>query len=210
MMITSVKRNKKNKDRLSVFVDDEFAFSISEDDYLSLNLYEKSEIAEETIEYIKNTVNFNEAKARAVRYLSLQIRTEKEVRDKLESEGYNRECISRVIDELKAIGYINNELYAQKYVYDRSKLSPMSKRMMKLKLMSKGIPEETADEVLADWKAEDTDVARNLVRKKFGKYDLKDEKIINKAYRFLAHRGFNRDTIREVLREFDAEPDGEV
>ena len=137
MMITSVKRNKKNKDRLSVFVDDEFAFSISEDDYLSLNLYEKSEIAEETIEYIKNTVNFNEAKARAVRYLSLQIRTEKEVRDKLESEGYNRECISRVIDELKAIGYINNELYAQKYVYDRSKLSPMSKRMMKLKLMSK-------------------------------------------------------------------------
>ena len=210
MMITSVKRNKKNKDRLSVFVDDEFAFSISEDDYLSLNLYEKSEIAEETIEYIKNTVNFNEAKARAVRYLSLQIRTEKEVRDKLESEGYNRECISRVIDELKAIGYINNELYAQKYVYDRSKLSPMSKRMMKLKLMSKGIPEETADEVLADWKAEDTDVARNLVRKKFGKYDMKDEKIINKAYRFLAHRGFNRDTIREVLREFDAEPDGEV
>jgi regulatory protein len=210
MMITSVKRNKKNKDRLSVFVDDEFAFSISEDDYLSLNLYEKSEIAEETIEYIKNTVNFNEAKARAVRYLSLQIRTEKEVRDKLESEGYNRECISRVIDELKAIGYINNELYAQKYVYDRSKLSPMSKRMMKLKLMSKGIPEETADEVLADWKAEDTDVARNLVRKKFGKYDLKDEKIIKKAYRFLAHRGFNRDTIREVLREFDAEPDGEV
>jgi regulatory protein len=53
-------------------------------------------------------------------------------------------------------------------------------------------------------------VARNLVRKKFGKYDLKDEKIIKKAYRFLAHRGFNRDTIREVLREFDAEPDGEV
>ena len=82
--------------------------------------------------------------------------------------------------------------------------------MMKLKLMYKGIPEETADEVLADWKAEDTDVARNLVRKKFGKYDLKDEKIIKKAYRFLAHRGFNRDTIREVLREFDAEPDGEV
>ena len=207
MMITSVKRNKKNKDRLSVFVDDEFAFSISEDDYLSLNLYEKSEIAEETIEYIKNTVNFNEAKARAVRYLSLQIRTEKEVRDKLESEAITR---MHIVSRAQSNRYINNELYAQKYVYDRSKLSPMSKRMMKLKLMSKGIPEETADEVLADWKAEDTDVARNLVRKKFGKYDLKDEKIIKKAYRFLAHRGFNRDTIREVLREFDAEPDGEV
>ena len=64
----------------------------------------------------------------------------------------------------------------------------MSKRMMKLELLSKGIPEEVADEVLADWKAEDKDVARSLVKRKFGKYDLRDGKIVKKAYMFLAHR----------------------
>ena len=137
MVITSVERNRKHRDRLSVFVDGRFAFTISEEDYLSLNLYEKSEITEETIEYIRNTVNFRDARSRAVRYLTLRIRTEKEVRDKLKSEGFDRECISRVIDELKAIGYINNQLYAQKYVFDRSKLKPMSKNMMKLQLLSK-------------------------------------------------------------------------
>ncbi|NMA33497.1 MAG: regulatory protein RecX [Clostridiaceae bacterium] len=209
MVITSVERNRKHRDRLSVFVDGRFAFTISEEDYLSLNLYEKSEITEETIEYIRNTVNFRDARSRAVRYLTLRIRTEKEVRDKLKSEGFDRECISRVIDELKAIGYINNQLYAQKYVFDRSKLKPMSKKMMKLQLLSKGISEETADEVLSDWKAEDSDVARSLVKRKFGKYDLGDEKILRKAYMFLAHRGFTGDTIREVLREFGAEPGDE-
>jgi len=203
--ITSVEKNRKYRDKLSVFIDGKFAFNISEKDYLSLNLYEKSEIDDKTIDYIRNTINFQEAKSRAVRYLTLRIRTEKEVRDKLKSEGYDNECIARVIDELKAIGYINNQLYAQKYVYDRSKLKPMSKRMLKLELLAKGIPEETADEVLADWKAEDADVARSLVKRKFGKYDMKDEKIIRKAFMFLAHRGFNRDTIKEVLREFDAE-----
>jgi len=203
--ITSVERNRKHRDKLSVYIDGKFAFNISEADYLSLNLYERSEIDEKTIDYIRNTINFQEAKSRAIRYLTLRIRTEKEVRDKLKSEGYDRECISRVIDELKAMGYINNQLYAQKYVYDRSKLKPMSKRMLKLELLAKGIPEETADEVLADWKAEDADVARSLVKRKFGKYDMKDEKIIRKAFMFLAHRGFNRDTIKEVLREFDAE-----
>ena len=205
MEITSVERNRKHRDKLSVYIDGKFAFNISEADYLSLNLYERSEIDEKTIDYIRNTINFQEAKSRAIRYLTLRIRTEKEVRDKLKSEGYDRECISRVIDELKAMGYINNQLYAQKYVYDRSKLKPMSKRMLKLELLAKGIPEETADEVLADWKAEDADVARSLVKRKFGKYDMKDEKIIRKAFMFLAHRGFNRDTIKEVLREFDAE-----
>jgi len=208
--ITSVERNRKYKDKLSVFIDGKFSFNISEDDYLSLNLYEKSEIDEKTIDYIKNTINFQEAKSRAVRYLSLRIRTEKEVRDKLRNEGYDRDCISRVIDELKAIGYINNQLYAQKYVYDRSKLKPMSKKMLKLEMMSKGIPEETAEEVLADWKAEDSDVARSLVKRKFGKYDLRDEKIMKKAYMFLAHRGFSRDTIKEVLREFDTEISDEL
>jgi len=203
--ITSVEKNRKYRDKLSVFIDGKFAFNISEKDYLSLNLYEKSEIDDKTIDYIRNTINFQEAKSRAVRYLTLRIRTEKEVRDKLKSEGYDNECIARVIDELKAIGYINNQLYAQKYVYDRSKLKPMSKRMLKLELLAKGIPEETADEVLADWKAEDADVAMSLVKRKFGKYDMKDEKIIRKAFMFLAHRGFNRDTIKEVLREFDAE-----
>ncbi|HOQ07505.1 MAG TPA: regulatory protein RecX [Clostridiales bacterium] len=205
MEITSVEKNRKYRDKLSVFIDGKFAFNISEKDYLSLNLYEKSEIDDKTIDYIRNTINFQEAKSRAVRYLTLRIRTEKEVRDKLKSEGYDNECIARVIDELKAIGYINNQLYAQKYVYDRSKLKPMSKRMLKLELLAKGIPEETADEVLADWKAEDADVAMSLVKRKFGKYDMKDEKIIRKAFMFLAHRGFNRDTIKEVLREFDAE-----
>lgn len=209
MEITSVERNRKHRDKLSVYIDGKFAFNISEADYLSLNLYERSEIDEKTIDYIRNTINFQEAKSRAIRYLTLRIRTEKEVRDKLKSEGYDRECISRVIDELKAMGYINNQLYAQKYVYDRSKLKPMSKRMMKLELLSKGIPEEVADEVLADWKAEDKDVARNLVKRKFGKYDLRDGKIVKKAYMFLAHRGFSGDTIKEVLRELDAEIEDE-
>ena len=209
MVITSIERSRKHKDKLSVFIDGKFSFTISEEDYLSLNLYEKSEITEETIEYIKNTVNFQKAKARAVRYLSLKIRTEQEVRDKLKSDGYDRECISRVIEELKAIGYINNQLYAQKYVFDRSKLKPMSKRMLKNKLLSKGIPEETADEVLGDWKFEDSDVARSLIKRKFGKYDLNDENIKKKAYMFLAHRGFDSHTIREVLREFNVGPNVE-
>ena len=91
MVITSIERSRKHKDKLSVFIDGKFSFTISEEDYLSLNLYEKSEITEETIEYIKNTVNFQKAKARAVRYLSLKIRTEQEVRDKLKSDGYYRE-----------------------------------------------------------------------------------------------------------------------
>ena len=201
MEITSVEKNKKNKDRLSVYIDGRFSFTISEEDYISLNLYDKTEINEETVEYIKDTLNFREAKSRAVRYLSLKLRTEREVREKLLNEGYDPDCTAKVIDELKAIGYINNKLYAQKYIFDRSKLKPLSKRMMRLELLSRGIPEETADEVLADWKVEDSVVAESLLKRKFGKYDMSDEKTLRKAYMFLVHRGFSRETIKEALND---------
>lgn len=205
LKITSVEKNKKNKDRLSIYIDDRFSFTISEEDYLTLNLYEKTEISEETIEYIKDTLNFREARSKAVRYLSLKLRTEKEVREKLLNQGYDPDCTTKVIDDLKAIGYINNKLYAQKYLFDRSKLRPASKRMMKLELLSRGIEEETADEVLADWKVEDSSVAESLLKRKFGKYDMSDKKILRKAYMFLVHRGFSRDTIKEALKAFGSD-----
>lgn len=202
MEITATEKNKKYKDRLSVYIDGKFSFTISEDDFISMNLYENPVLTEEKIDYIKNTLNFREAKALAVRYLSWKLRTEQEVRVKLRDEGYDGACVEQVIEELKSIGYINNKLYAQKYVFDRSKLKPRSKRLMRQELKSKGIPDDIADEVLDDWKIEDHVVAENLLKRKFGKYDLSDDKIRQKAYMFLLHRGFSHDTIAEALQNF--------
>lgn len=200
MEITSAERNKKNKNRLSICVDGKFAFTISEEDYISMNLYENPVLTEEKMDYIKNTLNFREAKSLAVRYLSMKIRTEKEVLKKLQDEGYGNVCAEQVVDELKAIGYINNKLYAQKYVFDRSKLKPLSKKLMKQELLIRGISEEIAEEVLDDWKVEDVSVAESLLKRKFGKYDMNDVTIMKKAYMFLSHRGFSYDTFREAYR----------
>lgn len=200
MEITSVEKSKRNKDRLSVYVDDKFSFTISEEDYISLNLYENTVLDEEKIDYIRNTLNFREAKSLAVKFLSMKIRTEKEVLQKILEEGYGEECAEKVISELKAIGYINNKLYTQKYIFDRSKLKPMSKKLIKQELLTRGISQEIIDEVLEDWNVEDSAVAESLLKRKFGKYDLSDEKIMKKAYMFLMHRGFSYDIIKEAIR----------
>lgn len=207
MEITSAEKNKKNRDRMSIYIDGQFAFTIGEEDFLSLNLYEKKEITAEELDYIKNTINFRSAKAAAVKYLSMKLRTEKEVRQKLHEEGYDSANIEKVIEELKAIGYINNKLYAQKYVFDRSKLKPKSKKLLKLELQSRGISPEIADEVLEDWNIDEAVIAEELVKKKFGKYDLRDEGIRKKVFMFLNHRGYNHEVMEEVLNKL--KEDGE-
>lgn len=199
MQITLIEKNKKNKDRFSVYIDDRFSFSITEDDYLSLHLYDKSELSQDEIDYIRNTVNFRAAKSSALKYLSYKLRTEKEVRIKLQEDGFDEYSAQMAIEELKALGYINNKIYVQKYVFDRSKLKPKSKKLIKLELQSKGIQEEIIDEVLNDWNVDETSVAESLIKRKFGKYDFKDDAVKRKAYMFLHHRGFAHDVIESVI-----------
>lgn len=199
MEITSCERNKKNKDRYSVYIDNSYAFSISEEDYISLGLYEKKEITEEEIDYIKNTVNFRAAKSDGIRYLTAKLRTAKEVELKLSGLGYDSSAAQKAVGELCALGYINNKLYVQKYVFDRSKLKPISKRMLKFELLGKGIAEHDIDEVLDSWDVDESVVAEGLVKKKFGKYDMKEDKTLQKIYNFLRHRGFSGELVEEVI-----------
>ena len=206
MKITSVEKNKKNRNRVSVFIEGRYGFSISEEDFLCLNLYEKKEITPEEMDYVNNEILFREAKALAVKYLALRLRSEGELRIKLRQEDYSHELIESVIEEVRSLGYINDKLYAQKYVYDRSKLKPKSKKMLKLELKAKGIPDEIADEALDDLKVDDASVAEGLVKKKFGKYDLSDEKIVKRIYSFLHHRGFRPEIIEGIVEKIKNEP----
>lgn len=199
MDITAVERNKKNKERFSIYIDGKFSFTIAEEDYISMNLYEKLVITDEELDYIKNTLNFRAAKNYAVSYLSSKIRTENEVRQKLNEEGFDSESVEKSIEELKAIGYINNKIYAQKYVYDRIKLKPKSKKFLKLELKSKGITDDIIDEVLDDWNLDESSVAEGLAKRKFGKYDMNDVNVKKKVYMFLKHRGYSHEIITGII-----------
>ncbi|HHW00068.1 MAG TPA: regulatory protein RecX [Clostridiaceae bacterium] len=203
MRITSVERNKKRKDMLAVYVDGEYSFSISEEDFISLSLYEKKDITSEEITHIKEEVNFRRAKAEAVKFLALRLRSEMEVAKKLMEKGFDKNTVQKVTDELKSMGYINDRLYIQKYIYDRIKLKPKSKRLIKYELMSKGISEADIDEVMKDWKADETVLAESMVRKKFGKYDTRDQKIQKRIYSFLQHRGFGFEVIDTVMNRIN-------
>lgn len=201
MKITATEQSKKYKEMIEIHIDGEFAFNLTQEDYLRLNLYEEVELNDERLEYIKEFVLLTKAKEDALRYLVTQIRTEQEVRLKLVNNGTDSNIAGKAIEELKAIGYINDTMYAQKFIYDRSKLKPKSKKMLKYELQNKGISEDIIDEVLDEWSVDESDMARALIKKKFGKYDLKDEKIKKKIYLFMQHRGFDYQMVRNLIQE---------
>jgi regulatory protein len=206
MEISSVERSKKDKKRFVIYIDGQYSFSISEEDYLRLNIYEKRVLTGAELEDIKKNILFRDAKASAVKYVTFKLRSEGELARKLRSEGYSDDIVQMVVEDVRSLGYINDKLYAQKYIYDRNKLKPRSKKMLKLELKSRGIPDEIIDEALDGWKIDERDVVEGLIKKRFGKYDMSDEKTDKRIYAFLCHRGFGADIIREVLERIGSEP----
>ena len=198
MLITSVEKNKNN-DRFSVYIDNSFAFTISEEDYLRLGFYEKREITKDEIEKVKYDINLRDAKSAAIKYLAFKLRTEKEIRDKLYNKGFEEEIVSSAIDELKSSGYIDDRLYASKYISDRLKLKPRSGKLLQYELECRGVARDDIFYVLNGTDLDELSIAESLVNKKFGKFDCSDEKIVKRIYSFLSNRGFDYGIINEVI-----------
>lgn len=199
MIITSLEKSKKNKDMISVFIDNQYSFSLPEEDYIRLGFYEKSDITEEELSYIKKEVLQKSARSKAIRYVSFKLLSEKELFVRLQSKGFDEDTVRIVVDDFKALGYINDKIYAQKFVYERSKLKPKSKKMLKIELSNRGICDDIIDEVLDNFEYDEVTIIERLIRKKFGKYNLEDPKIENKVISFLMHRGFAYETVKQSL-----------
>ncbi|HZK27948.1 MAG TPA: regulatory protein RecX [Thermoclostridium sp.] len=205
MKITSAIKQKNNPNMIQIHIDDSYAFSIPEEEYIRMNLYEKQELNSEEIRVIREEVNVQFAKQRALRILTIRYRTEYEIKEKLTSLGFDIESVDAAILQLKSMGYINDRLFATKYISDRLKLKPRSKRALNFELKKKGISPDIIEQVIDEFEIDESVIAYRLARKKYGKYDMDDQKIQRRVISFLSHKGFSYEIIKGAMEQMKEE-----
>lgn len=203
MTITAVEKNK-DKGMVKVFIDDNYSFSIPEQDYINNKLYKDTIISEEQLSVIRDKVLVRSARERAVRYLTYKDRSEYEILKKLVDAGYDESVAQNAVNELKTIGYLDDTRYAMKYLSERIRTKALSKKTLGYELKNKGIDENIIEKALSEFEIDDYEVALRESKKKFGKYDINERKIEQKVYRFLLHRGFSYEIVNKVIREMKA------
>ena len=204
MKITKIEEQKKNKKRMSVFIDGEFSFGVDNFTLLSLHLAEGDEISEEKLAVIKNTAVFEDAKNYAAKLISTRSYTEKAIREKLVSHIGDKEIIEKTISFLKEYKLIDDYDYATRYAHDLVHLKKLGMSSLRWKLKEKGICPPTIEKVLSelDFSDEMEENLQNLAQKKLnGNYDIKN---IMKVKRYLATRGYSFDDIERVLSKIKA------
>ncbi|MGL4761604.1 MAG: recombination regulator RecX [Sarcina sp.] len=202
--ITDIEVQKRNKERVNVYVDGEFTFACDAEFVYKENLKLNMQIDLVKIKKIVVEDEFKKCKNTALRIIERNYKSEKEVHAKLIEKGYDEEVAVVAIDFLREYGYINDKNFAGMYIRDRLKTE--GKNKIKYALIRKGIDELIIKDALSEFADEDTelDVAIKLAKRRYDtmrKRETDKYKLSQKLYRFLVGKGYGFDLVSEVVKK---------
>ena len=155
----------------------------------------------------KDEWSLSNCKERAIYIITNYSKTEKQLRDKLLKGGkYSEEIIDETIKFLKKHNFINDTDYVKRFIELHK--SNYSIRVLKQKLLQKGIKKDLIDEIFEDSENlfdEETIIKKLLLRKCPNYYEEKDDMDIKekqKLLSFLFRKGFSYDKISDVMKGF--------
>lgn len=205
MKIQRIERQKKDKNRYSIFSDNGFVAGVSEDTLARFGLRAGDNIEEERLKEIEVYEDFSTARKDAYSYIAYKPRTKSEVVKKLKAKKHSAPAIDGAIELLTEQKYLDDKVYALSYAAEKLRSKPIGKELLRRKLMQKGVVKETIDSALSEIfpEEEESELAMKALKKYSAKLREDDKAMVRaKCYRHLMSRGFSNDTAYEVTRRF--------
>ncbi|MGD8465406.1 MAG: RecX family transcriptional regulator [Anaerolineae bacterium] len=193
--ITALKVQKKNRDRVSVFLDDRFAFGIPA--IVAARLKRGQLLSDEEIEALKAEGESESAYSRTLNYLSYRPRSQAEIVTYLQKREVSAEGIDLIVERLERAGLLDDEAFAQYWVENRERFRPRGPRALRYELRQKGVSAQVIEQALDGMDVVGS--AHRAAEKKVRQLRNVDEQTFRrKLMDYLARRGFDYAVAREV------------
>lgn len=202
-IITKIECGKRNKDRVNIYIDEEYAFSVDMEIVYKEGLKVKDSVDYDKLKKVIEEDNYIKCKNAAIRIIERSYKSEKEIKDKLLKKEFDNNTVNRTLSFLKEYNLIDDEKLVSMYVKDR--LRSQGEKKIKYSLMQKGISEELIYRELDKISNDDLeDTAYNLALKKYGILRNKENdkyKLYQKLTRYLIGRGYGYDLVSRVVKK---------
>lgn len=202
MKITKIEAQVKRRGRYSIFVDDQFAFGLSETGLIESGISIGLEIDEKRLAELKDRSDFDKIYGRVLDLLARRSRSEWEISDYLKRKQVDEETASEILNKLSSRGYVNDEKFARSWVESRRLLKATSKRKLSLELRQKRISDQIITQVIQEDETDEQDVLKKLIEKKRSQTRYQDDM---KLIAYLARQGFSYGDIKETLSSLGEE-----
>ena len=213
MRVTKIEYQKKDPNRVNIYIDESFFCGISLDTLASENLYEGLEIDDSVIESILQKDLRSRFLTRVMEYISRSPKTEFQIKRYLRELKFKKrdiwfkgdilidwdEFFNEILKKLKEYKYIDDESFARSFVSSRLRNKPRGKSILISELISKGVSKDIAEMVCNEDMGDELDILRKAFEKRFKekKFDIKDQKMVG----YLLRKGFSWDLIEQFNRD---------
>ena len=213
MKVTALKAQARIADRVNVFIDGSFRFSLDASQILQLGIKVGSEYTEAELLDLEAESQYGKLYMRALEYSFVRPRSVREMQDYLYrktrdtrqkngsiKKGVSPEITRRVLSRLQEKGYVDDEKFTHFWVENRNASKGTSVRRLRQELAAKGVDATIMNAALEGGARTDEEEIKKVIQKK-AKHYADEQKLIQ----YLMRQGFRYDDIKQALQESEPE-----
>lgn len=197
MIITAIKQQLKNPERVSVFVDGKYEFSLGLDELLQQKLKNGNELDKAGIKRLKKISDDGKLRVRSLEWLLNRPHSTREFGDYLYKKKAEPELIERFISDFSERGYLDDQKFGEWFVELQLRRGK-SNRAIRSELFKKGLDREMVDELM-DGESDEAERLQKLIDKKIKSSRYKNDSVKLKQY--LVSQGFSYELVKEALKK---------
>ena len=199
--ITDLKQGVKNPDRVNVFVDGKFSFSLDLSQVVDFHLKIGQTLTDQELKELKHASEYGKLYGRTLEWVLTRPRSIRETRDHLRLKRFQKKLdytdadIEEIIGRLVAKNYLNDRHFAEWFIENRFVKKGVSPRRLEQELAKKGIDRTLIDELLSSSTRDEASEIKKVIAKKSNKYNAE------KLLAYLVRQGFSYDLSKELIAE---------
>lgn len=219
IQITKLTPGIKDSNRVNVFLNGCFAFSLDVAQVVDLGVKAKQNITVERLRELRDASQFGKLYQRTLEWVLTRPHSIQETRDYLKRCQQKRILLNRqrvrdekkplpelqeatmilVIERLVEKGYLDDAKFAVFFVENRMVRKGVSQKKLILELKRKGISADVAKTALENVARPEEEEILKVIKKKRAKYD--DYRLIS----YLVRQGFNYQKVKDAVESYQSE-----
>ncbi len=188
----------RGKNRVQVYLDGEYGFSLSKKLAQEVGLDEA--LHEDRIQELIERDQQEAAYVQALRLLSNRPRTEREIRMRYAKKGLSEQVQDAALERLKSEGCVDDAAFAQSWIENRMAFRPRGAWALRSELSSKGVARETIAIALQDYDEEEA--AQRAAAEGARRYKhLSPDLFRRRLSAYLSRRGFAYQMVAPLVTQ---------
>jgi regulatory protein len=205
--ITTLRYQQKNRRRVNVYLDNQYAFAVQET--IAGTLHVGQELSEEQVAQLQGRDGAEAAYERVLNYLSYRPRSRVEVQAYLKRRRVPEDVVAALLRRLEAAGLLDDDAFARYWVENREAFRPRGVRSLRFELRRKGVPDPVAEGAMQD--VNESESAYRAAQARAQRLTQLDYPTFRRRLDgFLQRRGFTYDVVKEVVQRLWRELHGSM